>query len=418
MTAVRETRRWRGVVAVALVAGAAGLLLRRPGLLLLSVLGVTFAAYPRLTGTPEVSLSLDRRLSDPSPAPGDAVEVTVTVENRGDDALADLRLVDGVPPALPVSSGSPRRGAALRPGGSATFSYAVEARFGRHAFQPATALARDLAGAREVETTVADRTEIDCAAGLDELPVRRRTADAAGGVVADRGGSGLEFHRTREYRRGDPMRRVDWSRLARLGELGTVEYRVERAATVVVLVDARAAAYRGPPGQPHAVARSVSAAGELVRALLADRNRVGVSAFGRSAPWLPPGTGRDHGVRARRLLATHEAFAVRPPETEPGLDAQAGELRPRLPADAQLLVLSPLADDAVADAVRRLDARGHPASVVSPDPTGDDTAGRRLAATERANRASELRRAGVPVVDWGTGEPLAGALAAEWRPGR
>lgn len=117
MTERRRTRRWRGVVAVALVAVAAGLLFKRPALLLSGVVGVTFAAYPRLTAPPTVDLAIERRLGDPTPDDGDPVTVTVTVENTSTWPVADLRIVDGVPPMLTVVAGSPRRATVLRPGG-------------------------------------------------------------------------------------------------------------------------------------------------------------------------------------------------------------------------------------------------------------------------------------------------------------
>lgn len=407
---VHETRRWRGVVAVALAAVAVGIVADRPDVVMLSTLGIVFAAYPGICRTPSVELELERTLDEHAPEAGDRVEVTVTVRNVGDRHLPDLRIVDGVPPALDVCDGSPRHGAALRPGASATFSYSVAAERGKHGFEPTTIVARDPSGGREVETAIRADTEIDCSMEVSAPPLRSRTLDAIGHVRTS-GGSDVEFDRIREYRRGDPMNRIDWNSYARTGEPATVEYRKEEAATVVVLVDARRTAYRGQAGRPHAVAESVSAAQQLVESLAAGRNQVGIAVIGIEFGWLLPGAGRAHVDRAKRMLRNHESLSGIPPGADGDHDAQVEELQRRLSENAQVLVLSPLHDEYMVDTVRRLAAFGHPTSVISPDATGAATVGQRLAGVERRNRLSELRRSGILVVDWQPPTPLAAAIS-------
>ncbi|MFC7026800.1 hypothetical protein ACFQH8_03305 [Halomicroarcula sp. GCM10025710] len=159
MTTVRATGRWRGIVAVALLAVAAGVLLDRPAVLLLGIVGAGFAAYPRLSGPPTVEVELERRLDDRHPKRGDPVTVTAHLTNVGERTLTDVRIVDGVPPMLTVASGSPRHAAVLRPGQSTTFTYALDADHGHHTFDPATVIARDITGAHEIETTVSAEGE-------------------------------------------------------------------------------------------------------------------------------------------------------------------------------------------------------------------------------------------------------------------
>jgi uncharacterized repeat protein (TIGR01451 family) len=115
-----ETGRWTGVSALVLFAAGIGTAANSPGLLLASLVGVTFLGHARLSRTPAVSLSVTRAVADASPDPGDAVGIRLTVENEGDRTIPDLRIVDGVPTELAVVEGSPRRGTALRPGGSTT----------------------------------------------------------------------------------------------------------------------------------------------------------------------------------------------------------------------------------------------------------------------------------------------------------
>ena len=410
----RRTGRWRGIVVVLLFAVAVGVLAKRPLVLLAGVVGVAYAVYPHVVPAPSVDVSMDRRVSDGNPAPGDEVEVTVTVANHGSRTLWDLRVVDGVPGMLAVTRGTARHCAVLRPGASTTFSYAVEAAFGTHAFGPATVVARDPAGATEVETEVAVETTLECATAVPEAPLRLQAGPLSGDLVTDDGGSGIEFHGVREYRPGDPPGRIDWRRYARAGDLVTVEFAEERSTSVVLLVDAREPAYRGGTEEPHAVAHGVAAASSLVPAVAESRNRVGVAVVGREFGWLPPGAGADHVARAQRMLATHPACSLRPPgkgEYDPAdAEAAVAELRARLDRESQVVLLSPLADDVAESIASRLAADGHAVTGVCPDVTGGETAGARLAGVERDHRVARLRAAGVAVIGWSTDEALGATI--------
>lgn len=260
----------------------------------------------------------------------------------------------------------------------------------------------------ETETTLICIPELTTGAAL---PLRGLTTQYTGRIGTDLGGTGVEFHSERQYRSGDPARRIDWNRLARTGQLATKEFRQERAATVVLLVDARKEAYRAADeGGENAVERSVDAAGHAATALLESGDQVGLAALSPTDCWLPPGAGRDHRQRIRNLLAENPAFGSTPPDETLYPRSAFRVLRRRLPADAQVLLFSPACDDTITRLARRFDAYGHLVTLVSPDPTTDETAGMVLAAIERQNRLSQLRRSGIRVVDWGE-DSLASAVA-------
>lgn len=410
----RRTGRWRGIVAVALFAGAVGVLAARPFLLLATVPAAAFAAYPRLTGRPKPTLRVERAVDDDTPDRGDDVEVTVRVTNTGRWPLADVRLVDGVPPMLAVREGSPRHAAFLWPGRSTEFSYTVGAEYGRHQFDPLTTYLRDVSGGTELEATVDSdpATALTCTDAVPEIPLRKQARQSTGRLVTDDGGAGIEFHRTREYQKGDPMSRIDWKRYAKTGKLTTVEFREERAATIVLLIDARQSAYRASAeGEPHGLAYSLAGAEQLLTALGETRDYVGLAAIGREFCWLAAGVGIEHELTARELLATHPALSTVPPEEDPDDPGeQATELRKRLSGDAQVILLSPLGDEYVTSLALTLEANGHPVTVVSPNVTSDATVGGRLARVDRENRLSSLRQAEIPVVDWTPDQPLGASI--------
>ena len=409
MTTVRRTRRWTVVHALAFGLFAVGVYFGRPGLLLAAGVGVVFAAYPHVTADPTVDVAIERRLDPAAPGHGDRVTVTVEVTNAGDETLVDLRLVDGVPSTLSVASGTPRHAAALPPGASTTVSYDVVATHGVHRFDAATVLARDPSGGVEVETTVETDTELVCLPAVQSPSVATR--DLVPGPVAAGRGSGVEFARVRQYRRGDAPSRIDWRRFARTGDLATVAFRDERTVSVVCCLDAREPAYRRPSdGEPHAVCFGVAALLAVTDALLADGHRVGLAALGRQSCWLAPGEGADRRGEIRHLLRTHPAFGMTAPgDPRDTHDEQLAAIEARL-ADGDVVVLcSPLTDDVVPEFATRLHALGHPVTVLCPDVTTDAHVGGTVERLERASRVDALRGVGVRVVEWTPGEPLVGA---------
>ncbi|WP_281195153.1 DUF58 domain-containing protein [Halorubrum sp. F4] len=419
-----DTGRWVGVTGVALTLVGIGIALRQPGTVLVGAAAVGYGLYARLGEADEAELAVEREVSDRTPDPGDAVTVTVRARNVGDAPCFDLRLVDGVPPGLEVVDGPARVATALRSGASVTFSYAVRASRGDHEWGTTRAVVRNAAGSRERLTELETPTRLTCTPELaagGELPLRGLTTVSHGRVPTDVGGSGVEFYATREYRRGDPLKRVDWNRRARTGELATLELREERAATVVLLVDAREPAYVAErPDADTAVEASVEAAGAVFTALLAGGDRVGIAAMSPLDCWLPPGAGTDHAVRGRETLATDPALAPTPSEDRFYRTLWRRRFRRRLPGDAQVLFFTPLVDDVAVDTARRLDAYGHLVTVLSPDPTASSsrstaTPGRRLAAVERRERIRTLRGAGIRVVEWGDRSFAAAVAGANGR---
>ena len=404
------TRRWRGIVAIVLVSAAVGVLADRPALFYLAGIGVVFAVYPAVARVPDPQLTIERAVSNAAPADGEIVTIDVTITNVGQTVLPDLRVVDGVPPALRVVDGSPRAGMTLYPTRSSTFSYTVTARRGRHVFEPTTVVARDVSGALERVVTVTTDTELDCSTSFNSVGSGSQPRMLTGEVPTNEGGSGIEFHQTREYRHGDPINRIDWNRFARTRDLTTIEFDEARSIAVVILVDARKCAYHGHTDRPHAVAQCVSAARQLVAGLHSGRNWVGIAGIGRTLCWRDPGAGRDHLADVDRLLRTHETFSTVVPDATTGEADQFVQVRKRLGPSAQLIVCSPLCDDDIVDACRRIRADGAAVTVISPDVTLTETPGGTLASLQRTNRIATLLRDGVQVIDWSPSEDLANAL--------
>jgi len=397
----KTTQYWAGVGTLAGVCLGLGLIYELQAVTLAGIVGFGFTAYARLSTLPDPSLAVERTIEPADPGPDEEIEVTVTVTNESESFLPDLRLVDGVPAALSVEEGSPRHGTAVRPGESAEFEYTLTTKRGTHEFGSLLAVARNLSGTAEQRLYVEASTELTCqpqpAPTTQPVPLRAQTAQYTGPVDTEIGGEGIEFHTVRQYEPGDAVSRIDWNRRARTGELSTIEFREQRAANIVLAVDARPDAnVAADPFERHALDRAVEAAGRTFERLLADGHQVGIAALGDSECWLAPGAGDSHRIRGRELLATHPAFASAPGEDVEGSWRWEQRLRERLPAGAQLIVFTPLAD---------------PVTIVSPDPSSDERFSHELEAVRRGITIADLRRSGVPVVDWQQGESFDHELA-------
>jgi len=413
LVAERETRRWYGIAGVALVAAGAAVYTTTPALLLASAVcaGVLGAIRVAPTPTPEVVVdrSFDREVS-----PGDDLEIVVTVRNAG-GTLPDVRLIDRPPETVPVVGGSARRAGLLRTDETMRLTYTVAASRGRHEFGAPVLIARDLFGTveREYELAVPDELTVPPDfRPLEAAPVRALATGHVGRLPTDRGGSGIEFYQTREYRPGDPMNRIDWNRLAKTDELATLEFRTERSASVVIVADVREEAFVSPgEGAPSAAAVGLGAVDRLFPTFLDAGDTVGLAALGEEVTWLAPGNGPTHRARGRELLANDPAFSTdSAPETMRSI-LGVRDLRRRLSETDQLVVCSPLCDDSIERTIRMLDAYGNRATVVSPDPTTADSPGHTVAQIERRQRIDRLRRAGVRVVDWSPATSLDTAIA-------
>jgi uncharacterized repeat protein (TIGR01451 family) len=439
---VRGASRW----SVWLVAGffllSLGLFYADPAVVAAAAIPFVYVGYAALSTLPdELSVDVRRQVEDRRLTPGDPVEVTVSVTNTGDSVLSDLRIVDGVPAELAVTAGSPRAAVSLRPGATAEFSYTVVVKRGDFAFGDARLLARSLLGtdAAALSATVEGADSVDCTdpaaiAGLDRA-TRRRT----GVTASDRAGEGLEFHSTREYRAGDARTRVNWRQYAKSGDLVTTEFRQERAAREVVLLDVRPPTRRSAaPTHPTGAEYAAYAAEAAVERYRSRGHRVSLAVLGvdetdvdvpvrtaGDALWIE-NAGQDTGRRAADAVFGAAATVAADRSSPDGswqrslTETGSGEPRDRavaalvaqFPDRAELLLVSPLVDTAPLAYAERAAVAGCTPTLLSPDPTGEATAGGRFAGAKRRVRLREARGVCDRVINWPADRSLSTVAAA------
>ena len=432
----RRVRPWTVGLPATIVAVLMGLLYANETLLAAAAIPLAYLVYETVSEVSRPpSLAAERSIDATAPAPGETVSVTLAVTNTGDRTLTDLRVIDGVPDTLTVTRGTPRIARPLRPGETVETTYAVVAKRGTVEFDRPMVKVRPLAESTTLagRLSVAGDQQLIATAAVRESPTDPTPLPRAGQHVTDEGGPGREFHATRPYQPGDPIRRIDWRRLAKTGELVTVQYRRERASTTVVLVDGSPRGSVAPvPGHPTGTTLAGYAA-ERLQDVLRDAGVTTVVGAVR-AGWLPTELlgpdglawvdtdgrrGRaatkqlfgalQRGRRGQRGSETdgaggqHGVLAADPPGTGEEPDAPGTDVRrvlDRLPADAQVIVCTPLVDDWPVELVGEVRARGYPAVVVSPDVTTGQTPGQRLAAVHRQLRLAAIDRTGATAIDW------------------
>lgn len=400
------TGRWRIGLAVALVTIGLGLLAESLPIFAASLVGLTYAAAGRLTPPPSPELDVERTLAPETPVPGSAPTVTVSVTNRGPRALPVVRIVDEPPDGVePIDD--PGMACSVRSGETASLRYRIRAKRGTHEFGDVRVLVSNAVDGERRLATYDVETTASYEETVADVSVVGQTSQHAGRIGSSDGGSGVEFHAIRAYQPTDPINRVDWNRLARTGELATIDFRQERAVRVVCVVDDRRRRYARVrrSGEADALSLSRTAAGAIAAALLADNNHVGVACFGGRGHYLHPGTGRVQAARIERVLdGDWDASFGRSGWLGRGL-ADVDRCCQDLADEKHLVLVSPLLDDEPVDAARRFAAYGHDVTVVAPAVT-PETPGGRVEAIDRDCRLSTLRTDGIHVVDWSPDEPL------------
>ena len=208
-------------------------------------------------------------------------------------------------------------------------------------------------------------------------------------------GPGVEYADIRPYVPGDQLRAVNWPVSARRGRLHVTQRLTDRAADVVVLIDA----YPQPAGPATEVTeRVVRGAAQVVQTALRHGDRAGIVSLGGNRPrWL----GADIGQRQfYRVLDTVLDAGDRYEKT-------TGTLAPRaaVPAGAIVIAFSTLLDTEFALALIDLRKRGHVVVAVdildrSPFAGRQDPLVDRLWALQRSAMYRDMATVGVDIVSW------------------
>lgn len=431
---IRRIHRYRVLMALTAVLVAVGVIFGTPALIVAGGIPLVYVVQGALaTGSPIAGRVAAKRSVEPkTPIPGQPVEVTLTVTNTGESSISDLRFVDGVPTELATVEGSARGSGSLRPGESTSISYSVIADRGAYEFGAVTLRARNVSGSILTATTqsASGDTQFESRVAVEDVPIQRQTMAFTGPLATNTGGPGIEFYATREYRSGDPVKRINWNRYAKSDELSTIEYREQRASRVAVVIDSRPSAHvASRESYPTGATVSSYAATLALGVLIDEGHHVAVAALGLENPidgspapaWASSDEGAAFTSRAATICnaaasGTNEGETtaqVGLPMMTDGGDSALDEhhrLLSRFSADTQVLLCTPALDDGIAELAGAIRSQGHELTVVSPQIVGESIGGR-IAALHRQRRLASMKTLGATVIDWDQDEQLPMAIA-------
>lgn len=380
-----------------------------------AMIPVVFLLYTSVSRIPEDPVSVKREVTPSDPMPGDRVDVKLEVENTSDRPLTDVRVIDGVPDRLGVREGSPRKCTSLRSGESKSIEYSLTAKRGKDPFKPVSIKITSLNQKLEsVDFIPADGdTEVTCRVGLEDAPLRQETIEKVGDITTDQGGSGIEFHSLRDYRSTDPLRKVEWRHFAKTRELATKEFREQKSAQVILVVDARTVTdVRGNEISPSGRELSFYAAKTVFDFLKNSSHSVGMTGLGMEydeiaevttasgVPWIAP-SARGLEKKSREFFS---ALEKEPLEGEEG-EFYAEEIYGMIPPGSQVIIFSPVLDDTLEPLAKTIRMHEHPVTVVTPDIAGEGTTGKDVESLERKFRIAKLKKYS-EVINWRGTEPL------------
>jgi uncharacterized protein (DUF58 family) len=387
----------------------AALVLGRPELaamgapfLLLLGLGVLGATDPELRAS--VHVDQDRLIE------GD--EITVEIELVAAHPIERLELLLELPAGVAAADGG--NPLAVRvPRGGRTLTFHLRAdRWDAYRVGDLTVRARDPLGLFSRTGRIPAGVPVKVFPRQEALRRLLRPAETqlySGDELARTKGEGLEFADLRPFAFGDRVRRINWRVSARVGELWVNEQHPERNVDVVLFVDSFAELRRG---RSSSLDLAVRGAATLAAHYTRRRDRVGLISFGGYLRWLAPGGGLAQLYRIIDALLDTEITLSHAWKAIDVVPART------LPPQALVVALTPLVDERSIRALLHLRARGFdldvielsPLAFVEPGETEAELLAYRLWRLQREALRTRFHAAGVPVVEWKDGDPLAGPI--------
>ena len=330
-------------------------------------------------------------------------EVRVDVSLQADSAVGTVEIAVRLPRGLVADPTTPRNLVVVAEAGTQveTIRYTAT-RWGSWEIGPIAWRLRDPGRFVVFEEVIGDRLPVRVHPRPEEL--RRLVQPAvtralSGSHRARVAAEGIEFAEARPYAAFDDLRDVNWRLTARRGEMWVNRRHPERNSDVVVLLDTFSEA---------TLDSGVRAAVNLVAAYEAEHDRVGIVSFGGLVQWVEPSVGERHLYRLLDVLLSSAPWpsyawkdlSVLPPRT--------------LPPNALVLAVSGLDDKRVLAVLGDLCDRGTDLAIIEVPfqamfprgPQASDRLAHRLWVLRRGDRREELRRRGVPVVEWSSDVPI------------
>lgn len=241
---------------------------------------------------------------------------------------------------------------------------------------------------------------------LFEVSASPRPSDGLVGLHRSaRAGEGNEFAGIRPFQSGDRMRRINWPRSVRSGELQVNSTLADLDVHVALVLDTTGdfGLSEGVDGRASSLDQTVRAAGAIAAHYTTHGERVSLRMFGTSgSPTVTAGTGRS---QLRRILDT--LAQVQPGDARRAPTARLASRHLGVVGGQVIVMLSALIDPEALDLAMSFGRRGVPIIVIDtlPDDIAQDedrytSLAWRIRLLERRQELRVVATTGIPVVRW------------------
>jgi uncharacterized protein (DUF58 family) len=275
----------------------AGLAVAR-GATLVSVARIRAAGFEMLWSSSQRTIQVSR-----------GGEVTIEAEVRNRDTLAAKYVgLRAIASSQLVVTIDPPEGE-VPASGKLRVAVKVRApRVGRHGIFGLALEVRGAPGLFEVPLTFANPFGVEVRPASFAAHVRsalggRTRLSAEGGAAGRSSGEGLDLREVREYRPGDPFRRIAWRASARKGKLIVREMEHEERELIWVVLDASVELWAGAPGSAP-LDGLIDDCAVILDRHLRHGDMVGLAvAASRVLRLVPPGKGAAHAAKLHQALS-------------------------------------------------------------------------------------------------------------------
>lgn len=393
--------------AAGIIVAAAGVLARRPDLLVLATpfLAISgWSTWLRPRSIPVVHERLDHHTLREGEAT--TMRIVMVVPPGGRGTAEAVAAVLAPPPYTTLDPGTGQVCGPVERHAASVELVIRSTRWGRRAVGPARVVATSAWGGfswTPVGVPEQRLTTLPMPAAFDTAAPAVHPVGLVGLSRSARPGDGSEFASVRAFQSGDRLRRIHWPRSLRSGSLHVTSTWADQDSHVVIVVDAfnDLGPSEGIDGSASSLDTTVRAAGAIAEHHLHRGDRVALHVLGsRGVMRVPTATGTAH---LRRVLDTLAAI-------EPATDRRDdSRLHLGLSAGALVVMLSPLISPMALQRAFTLASRGLTVVVVDtlPARVSDEDADDpflalawRIRLLERRREMRRIRQVGVPIVEW------------------
>ncbi len=412
-----RSRAAAGILALAFAFILIGLTARRWEIMSLVIPLLLFFYFGTwLHRKPIIDIKVRRTLETENAYEGDELKVVLDLENQG-ERLDFAEVIDALPEGAILTSGSNIFPTILEAKSSSSVEYKIKfARRGRYTWKNIQIRWNDPAHMNFVAVPITEESEVRVFPQVQDLKKAdlrpRRVRMNVGNIPSTMLGPGLEFYGVREFAEGDELRHINWKASARTDRILTNEYETERSGDVVVIVDCRSVAPERLSSNK-VMDACIEAAASISSHLLRERNRVGMIVLGEFIDVVKLAPGHRQLLRINDSLLNVKGGEIRSLQ---GLNMMLEHYFPRT---AMLLIVSPLEDARMLDAVEKLLIRQQEIIMASPSPVALQAAlitdsphlglALRVKQAQRHDALARLSRY-CRVIDWEVGTPLSSYL--------